>query len=102
MSKSSDAIIDSIKNEARRAVGKAPVPTGPQKDTIRPSDDSRGYWKDAFDKDFDIGYTAKKMKAEREAANAAANRKEAEAEGQKYAKGGKVTGYRGYGKAKKV
>ena len=43
---------------------------------------------DSVDKDFDLSYTKNRMDAEKAAARASANRKEAEAEGQKYAKGG--------------
>jgi len=41
-------------------------------------------------------------KAAKAAADARANRKEAEAEGQRYAKGGSVKSFKGYGKARKV
>lgn len=40
------------------------------------------------------------IKAEKDAENAKANRKEAEAEGQRYAGGGTVKTRRGYGKAR--
>jgi hypothetical protein len=77
------------------------------KDTIKPSNESpyggerllrpKEQMQDEIDR-----MTGKAKVYDKQAADAKANRKEAEAEGQKYAKGGRVTGYKGYGIAKKV
>ena len=53
---------------------------------------------DAADKTFNLGHVKEGMDADKAAARAAANRKEAAAEGQKYKAGGMVR--RGYGKAR--
>jgi hypothetical protein len=57
---------------------------------------------DGIEKDFNLSYTSQKMRAEKQAADAKANREEAEEEGSRLAKGGRVTGFKGYGAAKKV
>ncbi len=57
---------------------------------------------DAMDKTFNVGHVRDKMQAEKAAADAKANRKEAEAEGQRYAAGGLVGKQsRGFGKARR-
>jgi len=53
---------------------------------------------DALDKSLNVMHTSDNMKADKQAADAKANRKEAEAEGQRYKAGGMVR--RGWGKAR--
>ena len=53
---------------------------------------------DALDKTFNSMHVVNGMKADKQAADAKANRKEAEAEGQRYKAGGMVR--RGWGKAR--
>ena len=86
-------------NEVAVARGKRPTPT----DSMQASPTSlKDVMSDGIEKDFNMDYTASKMRAEKQAATAKANRKEAEAEGARFAKGGRVTGFKGYGKSKKV
>ena len=86
-------------NEVAVARGKRPAST----DSMQASPTSlKDVMSDGIEKDFNLDYTASKMRAEKQAATAKANRKEAAAEGTRFAKGGRVTGYRGYGRAKTV
>ena len=79
--------------------GKRPAPTGSISER---APTLRELLSDAVDKDFNVNRTADAMKADKAAKRHLDNMKEAEVEGTRYAKGGRVTGYRGYGKAKKV
>lgn len=100
---SAERVRDEIANEARRAAGKAPLTRGSTQSTIRASDgpdNAIAVGKEALRRNLDPMYTKDNMDAERAAARARANRKEAEAEGQKFAKGGAVKG-RGNGIATK-
>ena len=81
--RSPERVRDEITNEARRVTGRDPVPTGPQKDSIRPSDSPASAvarLKDEAAETFDINSVRDSMRADRAAKNKMDNMREVDDE----------------------